>query len=251
MIKSHSITSVKEIITQLNKAELDGIEFNIRIFEFFKFYMPEWNLSLNDFTTIGTSLHSDFIDFNLGSINPYIREAGINQLRDEIILAEKFGIKNLTIHPGRVRKIDRSTALNLFWDSLSIIYSSCPLEKTKICLENMDQRPEKFCNNIDEIRATLEKFPQLYLTLDFAHLGYTGIGVNSFLDEFMDRIAHIHISGMINGISHHRVSLSKSKICFQHYLERFLEKDIIVVIENYDWDTMLQSLNEINKIIKG
>ena len=250
-MQSHAITNTKEIITQIKKVKLDGIEFNTRFLELLRIYMPEWNLSLNDFSTIGTSLHSNFIDFNLGSINPYIREAGINQLKDEIILAEKYGIKNLTIHPGRVKKIDRSAALNLFWDSLSEIYSSILPGTTGICLENMDQRPEKFCNNIDEIRATLEKFPQLYLTLDLAHLGYSGIEINSFLDEFIDRIAHIHISGMSNGFSHHRISLSKSKISFQHYLKRFIEKDIIVVIENYDWDTMLKSLNEITKITKG
>lgn len=140
-------------------------------------------------------------------------------------------------------------ALGLFWDSLQEALDGCPLEKTRLCLENMDNKAEKLCNNAEEIRSTLDRFPSLRLTVDFAHLGLNGMDIGAFLNEFEEKIAHIHISGVIKGVAHGKVPLTESSIDFRPYLRRFTERETVVVIENGSWENVLDSKTVIDSVI--
>ena len=235
------VKNINDVMTMISSAGLDGLEINIRIFGLLKRRYPALSFSLHDLDCSKISLHSNHIDFNPGSSNLYTRTAGINQLKEEIKIAESFKIRTLTIHPGWVKKIPREEALELFHNSLQEIYDDCSISHTRICLENMDDKPEKLCSTIDEIALTLDKFPLLSLTVDFAHLGLTGMDPGSFINEFEDRIAHIHISGAIKGMPHSRVPLKDSIIDFTPAIRHFSKKDIIMVIENNSWDVMLKS----------
>ena len=233
----------------VQSAGLDGIEINCYILDLPDILSFKRPLSLGDFDCSKASLHSNHIDFNPGSPNPYTRRAGIAQLKEEIIIAEEHGIRTLTIHPGFVKKIPRSMALSFFWDSLQEALDYCPLNKTRLCLENMDNKADKLCNNTEEIRSTLDRFPNLCLTVDFAHLGLNRMDIGAFLNEFDKRIAHIHISGVIDGVAHGKVPLTESRIDFRPYLRRFKDRDIAVVIENRSWENVLSSKTVIDTII--
>lgn len=253
-MRSGRVKTIPDIAAVLKQAGLDGLEINAYVLEAAELFAPGLGLSPDRLDTLDCSrisLHSNHVDFNLGSLNPYVRRAAIEQLLAEAALASAHGIGILNIHPGWVKKVERRQALRFFWDSLSSFFSACPKQGPRICLENMDQRPEKLCNKSDEIKSTMEKFPRLGLTVDFAHLGLTGADIGAFLAEFDERIAHVHISGVRDGVPHGRVSLRESRIDFGPYLRRLAGRDLIVVIENRSWETMLTSKSVIEGSLEG
>jgi sugar phosphate isomerase/epimerase len=253
-MQSGRLKTIPDIAAVLDQAGLDGLEINAYVLEAAELFAPGLGLSpdrLDSLDCSRISLHSNHVDFNLGSLNPYVRRAASKQLLDEAALASAHGIGILNIHPGWVKKIERRQALRFFWDSLSSFFSACPEQGPRICLENMDQRPEKLCNRAAEIRSTLQRFPRLNLTVDFAHLGLTGADIGAFVAEFDQRIAHVHISGVQNGVPHGRVSLDESRIDFGPYLRRLAGRDLIAVIENRSWEAMLASKSVIEHWLKG
>ena len=112
-----------------------------------------------------------------------------------------------------------------------------------VCLENMDHRKEKLCDTTEEIWITVERFLRLGLTADLAHLGLTGADSGSLIDEFADRIAHLHVSGVVHGQPHGRISPAASSIDLRLFLKVFRGKEIAAVIENRPWEIMIESTN--------
>jgi len=243
------IRSFTHIIDKLKKAGFDGIEINSIVFEIYNQRILPLNLSFKGIDYSMVSLHSNYLDFNLGSIDSYTRHACIEQAVNEYGFALKNGIRTVTIHPGRVKGIQRETAMKLLWDSLSQIFTKIQKSGTKLCLENMDNKKEKLCNNPSEIEETLSKFPELGLTVDLAHLGLNNEDIGMFLDKFESRIYHIHISGVREGFPHSEVSLAKSEIDFAPFLIRYSGKDIAVVIENHLWEDVVESKEILERIV--
>ncbi|UCF98897.1 MAG: TIM barrel protein [Spirochaetaceae bacterium] len=249
LIQRGAIKNGGEISSTLQTAGLDGLEINSYVFDLVDRLVPDFSFSLEDLKGFPLSLHSNYVDLNPASLNPYVRKAAVEQLVYEIELCENYSIPILTIHPGWVRKIERQLALEFFWDSLSTVLDSVSDKsyQPKICLENMDHQSEKLCNNSEEIRATLDRFPQLGLTADLAHLGLTGAQIDSFLDDFAERIAHLHVSGVIAGKPHGSISLAASSIDFRTFFEIFQGRNIAAVIENQSWEVMIESRNVLDE----
>lgn len=241
LIERGEIHAGSEIVPVLQSAGIDGLELNARILDLKQYLLPEFSFCIDQLNGLPLSLHSDYVDFNPASVNPYTRKAALDQLRDEIELCERYSIPILTIHPGWAKKIGRRLALDHFWRFLSEIFDSHHCPGTMLCLENMDHRREKLCNNAEEIALTLERFPQLMLTVDFAHLGLTGTDIPTFLDRFEKSIAHLHLSGVIAGKRHGEISLPASELDFKSHLERYRDTEIAAVIENQSWELMLSS----------
>jgi sugar phosphate isomerase/epimerase len=249
LIQRGVIKKGSEIFPTLQTAGLDGLEINPYTLELLDRLAPDFSFSLEDLKGVPLSLHSNYLDLNPASLNPYARKAAVEQLVNEIELCENHSIPILTIHPGWVKKIERQLALEFFWDSLSTVLDSVSGKSSqlKICLENMDHRAEKLCNSSEEIRSTLERFPQLGLTADLAHLGLTGAQIGSFIDDFAERIAHLHVSGVTKGKSHGSISLAASSIDFRTFLKIFQGWNIAAVIENQPWEVMIESRDVLNE----
>lgn len=243
LIQRGAIKNGGEISSTLQAAGLDGLEINSYVFDLMDKLAPDFYFTLEDLKGFPLSLHSNYVDLNPASLNPYVRKAAVEQLVNEIELCENHSIPILTIHPGWVRKIERQLALEFFWDSLSTVLDSVSGKSSqlKICLENMDHRAEKLCNNAAEIRATLERFPQLGLTADLAHLGLTEADIGAFIAEFIEQIAHLHVSGVVQGQPHGRTSLAASSIDFRTFFKIFQGRNIAAVIENRPWEVMIES----------
>jgi sugar phosphate isomerase/epimerase len=243
LIQRGAIKNGSEILSTLQTAGLDGLEINSYVLDLTDKLAPDFSFSLEDLKGFPLSLHSNYVDLNPASLNPYVRKAAVEQLVNEIELCENHSIPILTIHPGWAKKIERQFALEFFLESLSTVLDSVSgkTSQLKICLENMDHRAEKLCNSSEEIRSTLERFPQLGLTVDLAHLGLTGAAIGSFIDEFAERIAHLHVSGVIEGKPHGSISLAASSIDFRPFLKIFQGRNIAAVIENQPWEVMIES----------
>ena len=108
-----------------------------------------------ELSPLGLSLHSNHIDFNAASTNPFIREAAVTQLINEVSYAADHGIQVLTCHPGTAKKIERSGALALFWSTLEHVVDRVGV--VRLCLENMDHNEPKLRNVAPEIAATLDR----------------------------------------------------------------------------------------------
>lgn len=186
------------------------------------------------------SLHSNHVDFNAASPNPFVRAAAVNQLKSEAGYAAQHDMTKLTFHPGAVKKIDRVRALELLWSTLDRVADN--QGTIPFCLENMDHKEAKLCNVESEIAETLDRFPWLRLTVDLAHLGLRGMDINAFLDRFDSVIAHVHVSGVIPGVPHGSVSLQQSHIDMSPYIERLADRDLAFVIENSTPEALAESL---------
>lgn len=245
LIERRAIRNGGEIPSTLEGAGLDGLEINSRVFDLVDKLHPGFLFSLGDLDGFPLSLHSNYVDLNPASLNSFVRKAAVEQWRSEIDLCRSHRIPILTVHPGWVNKIERQLALEFFWDCLSKVLDSVSGKSARvtICLENMDDKKEKLCNTTEEIRATLERFPQLSLTADLAHLGLTGAAIGSFMDDFAERIVHLHVSGVVLGQPHGQISLAASSIDFRSFLKRFRGRNIAVVIENQPWEVMIESRN--------
>ena len=218
---------------------VSGIEINLGITSKLQFT----DLGLNKFRG-QVSFHSDHREFNLASMNKYIREASILQLVDEIKLADKLEVTHLTFHPGRESKyLIRSQSMKTFWSSLQIVFDHVGVFQTTLCLENMDSTPNKLCRTMKEVSETLDRFPSLNLTCDFAHLAQNNINSGTFIDRFTDRIKHIHASGVVSGKSHGNTSLKESMVNMMPTLLRFADQDITIVIENNTSEILQESLS--------
>lgn len=218
---------------------VNGIEIHLGITSMFKLE----ELELSKFKG-QVSFHSDHREFNLASTNKFMREAAILQLTEEIKLADANDVTHLTFHPGRESKYQiRSQSMEIFWDSLQIVFDRTGEFKTTLCLENMDNSTTKLCRTIDEISETLNRFPNLNLTCDLAHLALNGIDSKTFLDCFADRIKHIHASGVVSEKSHNNTSLKESMVNMMPALFRYSTIDTTIVIENGTSEILHDSLS--------
>lgn len=196
------------------------------------------------------SFHSDHREFNLASANRYIREAAILQLTDEIRLADDLGATHLTFHPGRDSGHQtREQAMTVFWNSLRLVLDRIATSQTTLCVENMDNTPGKLCRTMDEVGATLDRFPTLSLTCDFAHLALNGIDTNAFVDRLEQRIKHIHASGVVDEKRHSATSLKESRVDLAPILRRFADRDIAVVIENKSSESLTESVDFVSSAL--
>ena len=244
-ILSGEIDDFSKISDVLLDNGFDGIEINQVYFDIYHqgILSTGFDIESIDFSgeKLGISIHSNYFDFNLASINPFSREAAIEQVAKEYNFASEKNIKMLTIHPGRVRKVSRETACKLLIDSLGRVFERLPESDLTLSIENMDGKRDKLLNQVEEIGSLLSAFPGLGLTVDFAHLGLNGEDIDSFLGKFSERIVHVHLSGVKRGKRHGDVALDKSEIDFSRYLSGFIERDVAVVIENRKWEDLISS----------
>ena len=80
-------------------------------------------------------------------------------------------------------------------------------------------------------RGAIKNGGEIIDTLQTARLGLTA------------DLAHLHVSGVVHGQPHGRISLAASSIDFQPFLKVFRGKDIAAVIENQPWEVMIESRN--------
>lgn len=194
------------------------------------------------------SLHANFVENNISSLNLYTRRSSINQIKNDITFAGKIKSKVVIVHPGQYQPGYEEDAYEQLNQSLRRLIPFALKNQTILTLENMDGTGTKLFSKYHDIKRILDSHPELRITLDFAHLAMTNQDVSQFLDDFADRIAHFHISGYMKMWPHTNVSLVASKIDFRPYLKKIKNWDKIIIIENADRLLTLQSKGVIESI---
>ena len=245
-LRSGALSSGFDLMERVDKAGFDGLEVNLQILQH-----PSARKLLDGLDYSRVSFHSNYLEFTLAASNRYVREGCIRQLTDEIALAGERGVRLLTFHPGGKGKgITREQSLDNLRASLEALRPKAEEAHVTLCLENMDDSPDRLCSAAEEIRRTLARLPWVPLTCDFAHLALTGADIGAFLDEFAPRIAHAHVSGALPGTSHGNVSLPMSAVDLRPHLARMAGREIRLVIENKSLPLALESRDELRRIFR-
>ncbi len=241
----------KELMLEVDRHGFDGIELNLAWLT-----RPGFRQLLDGLDFDRVSFHSNYFEFSPGASNPYIRDAAVRQLRDEIALASERGALVLTFHAGmQGKRLSREESLEnvvasirrVFEQSAGTLASGRPL----LCMENMDAKPDKLCGIEDEIAFVLERLPHLGLTFDVAHAGLRGLDIEGFASRFRDRIRHAHASGALGGKAHGEVSLEESSVDFSAFFRGYGASDRIVAVENRSLELALASRRALQRWNKG
>jgi len=195
------------------------------------------------------SVHAKYYENNISSLNPYMRESSLSQIKDDIIFAEEIKSHVVTIHPGEYLPGYVEDSYELLNQSLKQLIPFALKHHTILAMENMDGTGTKLFSNYIDIRRILDLHPDLRMTLDFAHLAMTNQDFFMFINEFRNRIVHFHISGYFPHKPHISVPLPESHKNYEPYLETIKNWDKIIVIENEKRNIALQSKAALDTIL--
>lgn len=169
------------------------------------------------------TVHAPYIELNPSSINPYIQKASIMETLWAIELANLYGAKYLTIHPGK-RPTSRAPTEDeyiKFYEYLDISLKYAEEKNIILCLENPRKKVNNICYSVEEMKSVLEKFnsKNLKMTLDFAHVRENS---SNFVDELHEQIKNVHISGVIYNKDHY--PLRYSMVDFSEPLKKLVHE---------------------------
>lgn len=238
-LHSGRIASGSELLRRVVAAGFDGVEINLDVLNH-----PGSRTLLDGLDAGHTTFHSNYLEFNPGASNPYVREAAVRQLDDELTLALDLDVRALTFHPGaKGKRASREESLDRSVASIRQVVAkhaaALAAGRTLLCMENMDDNPEKLCGTEDEIAHILDRVPELWLTCDVAHAGLRHLDMDRFVSRFGHRIRHAHASGVKEGTSHGNVSLEASTVCYAAFFRRYAFTDTIACVENGTLDLAL------------
>jgi sugar phosphate isomerase/epimerase len=128
-----------------------------------------------------------------------IREASLQEMYNSLEVAAELGAVKAVLHPGHIGGLGiyvKETALAHVNESLAAIINRAQDLGLCVCLENMFPRCRAFVEP-DDFTEILQRFPKLKITLDTGHANIGSRGgqrVFTFIEQFGQRIGHLHIS---------------------------------------------------------
>jgi sugar phosphate isomerase/epimerase len=128
-----------------------------------------------------------------------LREASVNEVLESLKVAADFQPLKVVLHPSYFKGLSifvLEQAKRYAMRSLDTIVERAHQLGLCLCLENMFPRSQWLVHP-EEFVEILERFPTLNITLDtgHAHIGdKSGRKILDFIEEFPDRIGHVHAS---------------------------------------------------------
>lgn len=248
-IAAGALRSGDELMREVDRHGFDGIEVNLAWLT-----RPGFERLLEGLDYDRVTFHSNYFEFNPGASNPYVRDAAVRQLQDELALASRRGALVLTFHPGmKGKKLSREESLENSAASIRRVIDcgAAASQRPLLCVENMDAGPEKLCGAEEELAFLLERVPEIGVTFDLAHAGLRGLDIERFATRFADRIRHVHASGVIAGRPHGEVSVEESTVDFSAFLRAYGSSDRIVCIENRSLELACASKRALERFRKA
>ncbi|NQU14356.1 MAG: sugar phosphate isomerase/epimerase [Desulfobacteraceae bacterium] len=128
-----------------------------------------------------------------------IRATSLKEMLDSLEVAAQLNALKVVLHPsfiGGMGIFVKNQARQYALHSLEAIVALADVLGLVLCLENMFPRTNSLVNPEDFVEV-FDRFPSLKMTLDTGHAhikGRSGKKVLDFIDQFGDRIFHIHAS---------------------------------------------------------
>ncbi|MDL4842676.1 sugar phosphate isomerase/epimerase family protein [Aquibacillus rhizosphaerae] len=190
---------------------------------------------------IELSLHAASWDLNLCALNEGIQKQSINEIENSLILAQKLGATNVTIHPGK-------RTLHNYWleEHEQVLKSNLAYLARKACdfgvilsIEQMKHIKKEFITRPDKINHLIKALPDTVMTtFNIAHVP---------LDEHPEiyyeqikRINKVHLSDATQ--TQYHVPLGTGLIQLEPILTLLNNTNLPVVIEGFENDRLLTHL---------
>ena len=186
----------KQIIETAHKHDFDMIEILLEDMLYHR-DMTEY-LDCN----LEVKIHAATVDINIASLNKGIRRESVKQMIYCGQVAEKIGASTITIHPGRIGRINeriRKYALEVAIESVGEIIDNTNVE---VSVENMPNRKSFILTSVDEMEL-IQQSTGCFLTIDTGHANTTDT-----LEELLElkNISYCHINDN-NGVKDQHISL--------------------------------------------
>lgn len=162
------------------------------------------------------SLHAPCGDINITALNRGIRRESIEQVKDAIDLANCYGARVLTFHPGRLssarEKIEAKWKLLL--EVTEEIADYAAVKKVSVGIENMECRKKEFVLSTEDLNRfenIAKENPYFGVTLDFSHFAANKILPEQFGPLSLP-VKNVHMSQCIDGKPHLPLDLPGGKV---------------------------------------
>jgi len=194
------------------------------------------------------SAHSPMSDINIGSLNPRMREASLQELMAGMGAAGRMGMDVYTVHPGfltplgmvapeRVKDVVRASLRRL--EALSKEVG------VKIALENMPRSPFSMATTPGALAELMED-REIGICFDVGHANTMGL-VDEFLalkDRFVNM--HVHDNG---GATDEHLPVGRGTVDFPKLLRGISGYSGRFVIESRGVDDAVQSQKELRRLL--
>ncbi len=163
------------------------------------------------------SVHAPLSDINIGSLNPSLREASLNEVLLAIGCCRRMGIDLITVHPGFISplgQLDRGSVMRETRRSIREIDKAASENGVVAALENMPRMPISTCTEPVELLSLLEG-TSLGVCFDIGH-AHTNGNIGDFV-KHTSHFANVHIHDN-DGTSDQHLTIGEGKIDFEHVL---------------------------------
>ncbi|MCX6651703.1 MAG: sugar phosphate isomerase/epimerase [Methanomassiliicoccales archaeon] len=191
------------------------------------------------------SVHAPLSDVNIGSINPRLRQAALEEVLECMEIAHRMGADPVTIHPGflsPLTRLDRETAVELTTSSLKVIDTKAKELGLRVALENMPDMPMAMAKTPEELVHFLEG-TDLGVCFDIGHANTNG-NIPDFL-RIKDRFINMHVHDNPGDMDRHMV-IGEGNIDFHRWLAAFRPYSGRYVIEARELEHSLLSRDRLN-----
>jgi len=207
-----------DILKDLNFAADNGFEYyevaSRKVFDLkpeiikkAKWISKRYNISLN--------FHIPYF-LEISSYIPGISEVVLKFAKKEIVLANKLGVKIITIHPGYKEAVPDKN-FNILIRNLREIIKFTKKYEIKIGLENSTLLGGGLCATPKEILKVLNLLKSLKVTFDVGHANTTGFNPIEYFRKVKNKIINIHIHDN-NGKNDEHLLIGKGNIDFKKFL---------------------------------
>ncbi|RLI28547.1 MAG: hypothetical protein DRO46_03860 [Candidatus Hecatellales archaeon] len=143
------------------------------------------------------SVHAPFTDLNIASLNPHIRRISLKMVEASMQHAYKLEAKTMVVHPGFKGAQESFRPGEAWRDNIKIfqnLLAKAEKLQLKLAVENMPQGSWSLLSTVEDFKKffSSDGLEGLGMTLDVGHALTVG-QLNSFIEEFKDRIWHVHI----------------------------------------------------------
>jgi len=142
------------------------------------------------------AINPTFLDINMASANPGIREESVKQIKQQISLAHDLGAKIIVVIIGKRHPL-LAPPIKIVWKKFAregVLQCVEHAEKKKVIF-GLENGPSLFIDRADLMRFVLNevKNPWLKLVFDVANASMVE-SVDQALDLVKDHLVHIHLS---------------------------------------------------------
>lgn len=207
--------SVRESIDMAVNSGCEGIDIKVD-------YLPEEEEKKKEILDyakekgLELSLHAPCSDINIAARNQGIRKESINQVKKIIDMAQKYGARVVTFHPGRLTSIRENSEekWKILLDSVAEIAAYAAEKRVHAALENMECRKKELVRTVSDLNrfaVLAAENPYFGAALEISHFAANRIFLPE-LDELKLPIKNVYISQYMDGRPHFSLTEANGEI---------------------------------------